>query len=144
MPLYNPPAGGGGTTITTQDEGGLLSSTVTTLNFVGAGVVASGAGATTTVTIAGGAGTFAVSTAEIDFGTVPVQSKRITVTDASITSASKIMVTPNGATATGRVGNDWEWDTIDFSVVAGTGDFLLTGTASGRIVGKRKIYYTYS
>jgi hypothetical protein len=43
-------------TITTQDEGGTLSSSVTTLNFVGAGVVASGAGATTTVTIAGGGG----------------------------------------------------------------------------------------
>ncbi len=40
-------------TITTQDEGTPLSSTVTTLNFVGAGVTASGAGATTTVTIPG-------------------------------------------------------------------------------------------
>jgi len=48
--------GGGGTTITTQDEGSPLSSTVTTLNFVGAGVVASGTGATTTVTITGGSG----------------------------------------------------------------------------------------
>ncbi|CAB4183394.1 hypothetical protein UFOVP1439_20 [uncultured Caudovirales phage] len=91
-----------------------------------------------------GSGSFTVSTAEINFGTVPVKSKRITVTDAAITTASKIMVTPNGATATGRVGNDWEWDTIDFSVVAGTGNFLLTGTASGRIKGKRNIYYTYS
>jgi hypothetical protein len=45
---------GGGTTITTQDEGVTLSSTVNTLNFVGAGVTASGAGATTTVTIPGG------------------------------------------------------------------------------------------
>jgi hypothetical protein len=43
----------GGGTITTQDEGGALSATVTTLNFVGAGVTASGAGATTTVTIPG-------------------------------------------------------------------------------------------
>lgn len=44
----------GGTTLTTQDEGSTLSTTVTTLNFVGAGVVASGTGDTTTVTIAGG------------------------------------------------------------------------------------------
>lgn len=44
-------AAGGGGTITTQDEGVLLSATVTTLNFVGAGVTASGAGATTTVTV---------------------------------------------------------------------------------------------
>lgn len=131
-------------TITTQDEGTPLSTTVTTLNFTGAGVTASGAGATTTINIPGGAGSFAVTNAEVDFGTVPIKSKRITVTDAAITSASKIMVTPNGATATGRVGNDWEWDTIAFSAVPGTGSFILTGTASGRIVGKRKIFYTYS
>jgi hypothetical protein len=47
---------GGGTTITTQEEGSTLSTIVTTLNFVGAGVVASGTGDTTTVTIAGGGG----------------------------------------------------------------------------------------
>lgn len=44
----------GGGTITTQEEGVDLSTTVTTLNFVGAGVTASGAGATTTITIPGG------------------------------------------------------------------------------------------
>tara|TARA_X000001382_G_scaffold30898_1_gene19861 strand:+ start:1417 stop:4893 length:3477 start_codon:yes stop_codon:yes gene_type:complete len=44
--------GGGGVTV--QDEGGALSTTGTTLNFVGAGVVASGTGATKTITIAGG------------------------------------------------------------------------------------------
>ena len=42
--------------ITTKDEGSTLYAAVTTLDFVGAGVVASGAGATTTVTIAGGGG----------------------------------------------------------------------------------------
>jgi len=46
--------GGGGGAITTQDEGVTLSSTVTTLDFVGSGVTASGAGATTTVTIPSG------------------------------------------------------------------------------------------
>jgi len=44
----------GGAVIATQDESVALSSTVTTLNFVGAGVTAAGAGATTTVTIPGG------------------------------------------------------------------------------------------
>jgi hypothetical protein len=48
--------GGGGTTITTKDEGSTLSSTVTTLDFTGAGVTASGGGATTTVNIPGGGG----------------------------------------------------------------------------------------
>lgn len=42
--------GGGGTTITVQDEGVTQSSTVTTLNFVGPTVVASGGGATATIT----------------------------------------------------------------------------------------------
>jgi hypothetical protein len=44
----------GSGTITTKDEGSTLSSTVTTLDFVGAGVTASGSGAMTTVTIPGG------------------------------------------------------------------------------------------
>lgn len=47
---------GSGTTITTKDEGSTLSATVTTIDFVGAGVTASGGGATTTVTIPGGSG----------------------------------------------------------------------------------------
>lgn len=51
---YTPSAAG--TTIVTKDEGSTLSSGVTTLDFVGAGVTASGAGATTTVTIPSGGG----------------------------------------------------------------------------------------
>ena len=48
--------GGGGGGVTVQDEGVTLATTATTLNFVGAGVVASGTGATKTITIAGGGG----------------------------------------------------------------------------------------
>ena len=47
-------SGSGG--ITVQDEGSTLSTQATTLNFVGAGVVASGTGATKTITISGGGG----------------------------------------------------------------------------------------
>ena len=43
-----------GGTITVQDEGSALSTGATTLNFVGAGVTASGNAATKTITIAGG------------------------------------------------------------------------------------------
>ena len=46
--------GGGISGITVQDEGSALSTAGTTLNFVGAGVVASGTGATKTITISGG------------------------------------------------------------------------------------------
>ena len=47
-------SGSGGVTV--QDEGSTLSTQATTLNFVGAGVVASGTGATKTITISGGGG----------------------------------------------------------------------------------------
>jgi len=42
--------------ITIQDSGGALSNLATTLNFVGAGVTASGSGSTKTITISGGGG----------------------------------------------------------------------------------------
>ena len=52
---------GGGSVMTVQDEGSALSTAATTINFVGSGVVASGTGATKTITIAG------VSTGDIGF-----------------------------------------------------------------------------
>lgn len=48
------PASGGGVTV--EDEGTPLSTTATTLDFVGAGVTATGSGATKTITIPGGTG----------------------------------------------------------------------------------------
>ena len=49
--------GSAGSAITVQDEGSSLSTAATTINFVGSGVVASGTGATKTITISGGGGT---------------------------------------------------------------------------------------
>ena len=46
--------GGGTGGVTVQDEGSALTTSATTLDFVGAGVVASGTGSTKTITIAGG------------------------------------------------------------------------------------------
>jgi hypothetical protein len=46
--------GGGISGINIQDEGSVLSTTATALNFVGNGVVASGTGATKTITVSGG------------------------------------------------------------------------------------------
>ena len=48
--------GSAGSAITIQDEGSALSTAATTINFVGAGVTASGTGATKTITISGGGG----------------------------------------------------------------------------------------
>jgi len=50
-------AAGGGSGITVQDEGSALSTLATTLDFVGSGVVASGTGATKTITVSGGTDT---------------------------------------------------------------------------------------
>lgn len=47
------PAGGGGP-VATQEEGVTLTSAVATINFTGAGVVASQAGGVTTVNVPGG------------------------------------------------------------------------------------------
>jgi len=46
--------GGGGSALTVKDEGTPLATDATSLDFVGSGVTASGAGATKTITIAGG------------------------------------------------------------------------------------------
>ncbi len=53
--------------ITVQDEGSALSTSATTINFVGSGVVASGTGATKTITIAGG-GSGGIALTDISVG----------------------------------------------------------------------------
>ena len=53
---YKTASSGSSSGITIQDEGSDLSNEVTTLNFVGAGVTASGTGTTKTITIDGGGG----------------------------------------------------------------------------------------
>jgi trimeric autotransporter adhesin len=49
-------ASGGGSALTVKDEGTTLSSAVTSIDFVGAGVVATNTGGAVTVTVAGGGG----------------------------------------------------------------------------------------
>jgi hypothetical protein len=79
---------------------------------------------------------------EIDFGTTPQWSKTFTITDAGVSPSSKILLFPSGNVATGRVGNDAEWDNLILAGLAGTGNFEVTAIASpGPIVGKRKVYY---
>lgn len=82
---HGTPAAGGGTTITTQDEGGTLSATVTTLNFTGAGVTASGAGATTTVNIPATTSIVGITGTIAEFNTA--------ITDANITPTSRTIST---------------------------------------------------
>lgn len=79
---------------------------------------------------------------EVDFGSTPTWSKTFTITDAAVSGTSKILPIPSGNVATGRVGNDLEWDNLLLGALAGAGNFLLTALAvPGPIVGKRKIHY---
>ena len=64
--------GGGGSTLTIQDEGSSLSTGAGTINFTGGGVVASGSGATKTITISGGIKT--IGTDNIAFGSNALDS----------------------------------------------------------------------
>lgn len=89
-----------------------------------------------------GSGGGSLTEAEIDFGLSPVRSKKFTVVDGAVTAASKIIVSPSGNVGTGRVGDDWEWDSISFAAKAGTGSFTISAHASGRIRGNRKVYYS--
>jgi|GEM_PF-4565208 len=57
MPYF--PPGGGGSAITVKEEGVALTTAASSLDFAGAGVVASGTGVDKLITIAGGSGSVA-------------------------------------------------------------------------------------
>ncbi len=68
---------GGGSSLSIQDEGSGLSTAATTLNFVGSGVVASGTGATKTITIAGGGTSYTNSDVDTHLNTSSASSSQI-------------------------------------------------------------------
>lgn len=137
---YFPPSGGGHVI---ENEGNPLAQR-TNLNFVGAGVTAADLGGKTVVTIEGGSGSFTVTETEVDFGSTPVTEATFTVTDAGVSAASKIMCLESGNVATGRVGADSLWDSIVYSALGASGNFTLYARASGAVVGKRKVFYTFA
>jgi hypothetical protein len=79
----------GGSSLTVDDEGTPLATAATTLDFVGAGVTASGTGATKTITIPGasGSGEF-------------LQTSKVQVTSGDITTTSTTFVDLTGLTTT--------------------------------------------
>lgn len=83
-----------------------------------------------------------ITEVEINFGVKPTTGTKFTITDATATALSKIQVTASGNPATGRGQDDWLWDTVTFAAKGNTGNFTLYAKASGRIGGKRKIFYT--
>ena len=89
-------AAAGGSSITVQEEGSSLSTAASTLNFVGAGVTATGSGATKTITIPG---TGTVSEA---FKTIAVSGQGNVVADTAtdtltLVGGSNMTLTTNAA-----------------------------------------------
>jgi hypothetical protein len=82
------------------------------------------------------------SETEIDFGTAPVGSASFVVAAVGCTPTSKVMVWPSSKTATGRVGNDAEWDQLILSAVPGTDQFTINALAvPGPVSGRRVVMF---
>ena len=86
-------------------------------------------------------GATGLTEAEIDFGNKTHSSKSFTVVNAAVTPSSKIVVFQSGNPATGRGKDDAAWDGIMYAAKAGTGQFTLYAMATGKVQGKRKVYY---
>ena len=106
---------GGGSSLTIADEGSNLSTAATTLNFVGAGVIASGTGATKTITISGGSGGGVNVQGEVRGYTGDGSTTGFTVSSGA--NATNVMVFLNGV---------YQRPTTDYSV---SGTTLTFGTA---------------
>jgi len=108
-------SGGGSSSLTIADEGSNLSTAATTLNFVGAGVIASGTGATKTITISGGSGGGVNVQGEVRGYTGDGSTTGFTVSSGA--NATNVMVFLNGV---------YQRPTTDYSV---SGTTLTFGTA---------------
>ena len=110
--------GGGGSSLTVQDEGSALSTAATTINFVGNGVVASGSGATKTITIAGGG------------SGVTVQEEGSSLSTSGTTLnfvGSGVTATGSGATKTITVPGGGTIDSAGVNTLIGNATGSLTG-----------------
>ena len=107
--------GSGGSSLTVADEGSNLSTAATTLNFVGAGVTASGTGATKTITISGGSGGGVNVQGEVRAYTGDGSTTGFTVSSGA--NATNVMVFLNGV---------YQRPTTDYTV---SGTTLTFGTA---------------
>jgi len=142
MPLY-PPASSGGGGVTVLDEGVPLAITATGLDFTGAGVTASGAGATKTINIPGG-GVAVVGMTAATLAAIPydVQDADVVVTDAAIGAASKVGIFWGGVLDTDE--NDPEWDQVTFVATPAAGSMsvrISTSDPIERLGGSYKIQY---
>jgi hypothetical protein len=128
-------AGAGGGGVTVQDEGSALSTTGTTLNFVGAGVTASGTGATKTITIPGGGGSATGLTfvGDDSTGTLIADGETVKIAGGTgITTAMSgdtLTITASGSASTG----DFAFIGNNMSTGSSNADMELEASGTGSI-----------
>lgn len=119
----------------------LIAGTNVTLSSTGADA---GTG-DVTINATGGSGTFAVSEAEIDVGATPVSEAQLTVTDAGVSAASRIIGGIAYEAPTGKDLDEIEMDALDILFLPGTGNFdVRIKGLEGYIADKFKIWYTFA
>ena len=123
----------GAASLSVQDEGSALSTAATTVNFVGAGVTASGSGATKTITIPGGGGDIFKNIAMPDGSTVVAADS---ATDTlTLAQSGLVTITGNSGSDTVTIGTaanaqlpflkaDGSSSDIDFQTSGTIGDIL--------------------
>ncbi len=118
--------------------------TVSTFGAGASGVVPASGGGTVNFLRADGTwaaptATVTATTAYVNLGATPGTRLSATVTDATVSPTSKILVTWGAVTNTDD--NDPEMDDITFFATPGTGQYTLTATAVQPIVGRVRINY---
>lgn len=141
-------SGGGGGYNQIQEEGSNLTQRVI-LNFIGTSITCVDDGASkTNCTITAGAGA-SWTEHEIDLDVCGVSSGKgsvvckKTVTDAGVSTTSKVIAIQSAKAATGRQADENEMDPFTCRVEPGTGQFtLICKGYEGPIHGKYLIWYT--
>ncbi len=98
---------------------------------------------TDTITIDATGGGASVTETEVDFGSTPVgEIAAFTITDASVTGASIIMVCLSGAAPTGKDQDELEMDSFHMWALPGSGEFsLYMRPLEGYVADKFKVNY---
>ncbi len=93
----------------------------------------------------GGSGTFAITQAEIDFGESPVPEAFFSITDANVTTSSKVLGGIAYVAPTGRDLDEVEMEPFNLNFSGGSGVVNLWAQAiEGPVTGKYKVWYTFA
>lgn len=128
-----------GSRIVVQDEG-VTQGVVGTLNFTGAGVTASVAGSTATVNITGGGGGGGSATTAVVTALTASKRMEVTVTDASVSTSSKIMLSLASMPDTAQNADD-DIDLLGMYAIPGTGSFVFRASFLTPFLGPLSINY---